>query len=221
MDTDGTLKAQVKVLCWDPEKTKKSTYKTYEVPYSRTEKVLGSLIYIHQHLDSCLSFRFNCKGRHCGECAMMINGTPGLSCEVSMSRDLVLEPLKHLPLVKDLVIHRTEVCKKTIESLPRIGVHNKKGDSLRAVPLEVVDRVVLLDRCIQCLCCLSVCPVYKKGGKDFVGPMGLLAMAASLTKSSNFGTYKEASLCTECSRCEHVCPRRIPILQAMRRLKGA
>ncbi len=150
----------------------------------------------------------------------MINETPGLSCEVSMSRDLVLGPLKNLPVVKDLVIHRTELCKKTIESLPGIDVRERKGNRLRAVPSEVIDRVVRLDRCIQCLCCLSVCPVYKKGGKDFVGPMGLLAMAASLTKSSNFGTYKEASLCTECSRCEHVCPRRIPILQAIRRLKG-
>ena len=210
----------MKVLCCDPEKGKRSTHKTYEVPYSRREKVLGSLIYIHQHLDPCLSFRFNCKGRHCGECAITINGRPGLACEVSMSRELVLEPLKNLPLLKDLVIHRTEVCKKMIEGLPRVGIHEKKSNRLRAIPLDVVDRVMRLEGCIQCLCCLSVCPVYKKEVESFTGPMGLLSLAASKEMMPDLKAHEQPQLCTECGRCEDVCPRRIPILKAIRQLKG-
>jgi fumarate reductase (CoM/CoB) subunit B len=210
----------VKVLCCDPEKGKRSTHKTYEVPYSRREKVLGSLIYIHQHLDPCLSFRFNCKGRHCGECAIMINGKPGLSCEVPMSRDLLLEPLKNLPLLKDLVVQRTAVCKKMIESLPRAGINGKKVNRLRAIPLEIVDRVMRLDGCIQCLCCMSVCPIYKKEPEIFAGPMGLLALAAIMETTPDVKTHEKAQLCTECGRCDTVCPRNIPILEAIEKLKG-
>jgi fumarate reductase (CoM/CoB) subunit B len=210
----------MKVLCCDPGKGKRSAYKTYEVPYSRRDKVLGSLIYIHQHLDPCLSFRFNCKGRHCGECAIMINGKPGLSCEVSMSRDLVLAPLKNLPLIKDLVIQRTKVYKEMIDSLPRVEIKERNRNRLRAIPLEIVNQVIRLDGCIHCLCCMSVCPGYKKKPEIFVGPMGLLVLAANRETTPDLKTHETARLCTECGRCEDVCPRNIPIPEAIKKLKG-
>ena len=209
------MKAQVKIFRWDPKRGGKPFFKTYQVPYSLKDKILGSLIYIYKNFDQCLSFRFNCKGRHCGECALTINGKPGLSCEVSMSRDLILEPLKNLPLIKDLVIQRTKVYKKMIDSLPPIGIKEKKTNGLRTIPLEVVDKIIRLEGCIHCLCCMSVCPMYKKEPEVFIGPMGLLTIA-----SSDLKTYEKVRLCTECGRCEEVCPRRIPILnQAIKKLK--
>jgi len=150
----------------------------------------------------------------------MINGKPGLSCEVPMSRDLLLEPLKNLPLLKDLVVQRTAVCKKMMESLPRAGINGKKVNRLRAIPLEIVDRVMRLDGCIQCLCCMSVCPIYKKEPEIFAGPMGLLALAAIMETTPDVKTHEKAQLCTECGRCDTVCPRNIPILEAIEKLKG-
>lgn len=222
------MKAAVKILRWDPERAVKPRYRTYMVPFSPGDKVLGGLLYIYEHLDPCLSFRFNCKGRHCGECSMMINGEPGLSCAVPMSQELTLEPLKNLPVVKDLVIDRGKVYRSIAERLPAIGAKGRKDHSadagqskrLRAVPMDVLDRVLRLDDCIQCLCCMAVCPAYKKEPETFPGPMRLLALAASSEPIPHADSCVKASLCTDCGRCEKVCPRRIPLhREAIRTLK--
>jgi succinate dehydrogenase / fumarate reductase iron-sulfur subunit len=214
------LKAEVRVFCFDPKFGRKPVYKHYQIPYFSRDKVLGSLIYIYKNFDPCLSFRFNCKGQHCGECAITINGKPGLSCAVSMSRDLVLEPLKNLPLAKDLVIQRTEVYQRIVNGLPPIEIKGNKTTGLRAFPQEVIDRAVHFGGCIHCLCCMSVCPIYKKSPEIFIGPPGLLALSANLENIENQKIHEKAILCAECGQCEEVCPRRIPILKAIRKLKG-
>jgi fumarate reductase (CoM/CoB) subunit B len=215
------MKAHIRILRWDPQQAGKPRYRTYLVPFSSGDKVLGGLLYIYQHLDPCLSFRFNCKGRHCGECAITINGQPGLSCAVPMSRGLTLEPLQNLPVIKDLVIDRGQVYRSIAERLPRINAGARKGKGLRAVPMDLVDRIVRLDDCIQCLCCMAVCPAYKKDPESFLGPMGLAALATASEQVSDMDVSDKAALCTDCGRCEKVCPRRIPIhSEAIKTLKG-
>lgn len=215
------MKAQMRILRWDPKGTGEPQYKVYEVPYSRNDKILGSLIYIYNKLDPCLSFRYNCKGRHCGECSITINGNPGLSCEVSMSRDLILEPLKNLPLVKDLVIDRAKIYKKIFSQLSSVKPAKSKSDSLEKVHMEIVNKIIQLEGCIHCFCCMSVCPVYAEDRESFIGPLGLLALAADYERAPYFKIHEKASLCTECGRCEEVCPRNIRILsEAIKRLKN-
>ena len=215
------MKAHMKVLRWDPKRVGKPRYRTYTVPFSSGDKVLGGLLYIYKHLDACLSFRFNCKGRHCGECSMMINEKPGLSCAVPMSRELTIEPLRNLPVIKDLVIDRGRVYRSIVERLPAIDGDGYKGKTLRAVPMDVVDRIVRLDDCIQCLCCMAVCPAYKKDPGLFLGPFGLLALATIAEERTSVDASEKAAACTACGLCEKVCPRRIPVLsEAIRALKS-
>ncbi len=214
------MKAEVTILCWDPERMKRPRYRTYTIPFASGDKVLGGLLYIHEHLDPCLSFRYNCKGRHCGECSMMINGRPGLSCAVPMSREIVLKPLLNLPVIKDLVIDRGQVYRSIVGRLPLIRGRRAEPNRLRRVPVSILDRIVRLDDCIQCLCCMAVCPVYKKKPEMFLGPMGLLALAANNEAGSDTDMFEKASLCVDCGRCEEVCPRRIPVhSEAIRDLK--
>ena len=215
------MKATVKILRWDPERAVKPRYRTYTVPFSAGDKVLGGLLYIYKHLDPCLSFRFNCRGRHCGECAVMINGRPGLSCAAPMSRELTVKPLQNLPVLKDLVIDRGQVYRSVVERLPAIDGKGRAGKRLRALPMDVVDRVVRLDDCIQCLCCMAVCPAYKKEPDLFLGPFGLLALAAVAEERTSVNGPEKAESCTECGLCEKVCPRRIPIFsEAIRALQS-
>src|SRR5208337_146651 len=177
------MKAQVTILRSDPKTARKPGYATYTVPFSSGDKVLGSLLHIYRNLDPCLSFRFNCKARHCGECSMTINGKPGLSCAAPMTRELKLEPLRNLPLIKDLVIDRNGVYRATLNHLPRMQVKPRDAHGLRPVPMEVMDRLVRLDECIHCLCCMAVCPAYKSEPARFPGPIGLLALATTMEQS--------------------------------------
>ncbi len=217
---DG-VKATVKILRRDPGTKGRPRYRTYEVPFARGDKVLGGLLYIYQHLDPCLSFRFNCRGRHCGECAMMINGSPGLACVVPMSRELALEPLRNLPVVKDLVIDRGEVYRKIMRWLPIIDTTGYPAKGLRSVPVDVLDRIVRLDDCIQCLCCMAVCPAYKKGPDHFLGPFGLLALSTTIEQGTAGDARSAVAPCIDCGLCEKVCPRNIPIYsEAIRALKS-
>jgi succinate dehydrogenase/fumarate reductase iron-sulfur protein len=215
------MKARIRILRQDPERARKPQYRTYAVPFSSGDKVLGGLLHIYRHLDPCLSFRFNCKGRHCGECSMMINGKPGLSCAAPMSRELTIEPLQNLPVIKDLVIDRGHVYRSIAERLPRLDGKPREGKGLSILPMEVVDRIVRLDDCIQCMCCMAVCPAYKKEPETFLGPIGLLALAAIGKRIPDMDASEKAVLCTDCGRCEKVCPRHIPIRsEAIKRLKG-
>ena len=214
------MKAQVKVQLWDPKSPRKPRYRTYSVPYTKGDKVLGSLIYIHNNLDPCLAFRFNCRGRHCGECSMTINGKPGLACAVPMSPSVVLEPLRNLPVVKDLVIDRGSVYRQITESLPVITGQNPGDGKLSPMDMDVLERIVKLDDCIQCLCCMAICPAYKKDPEAFPGPAALLALATAAEQGADIDLKEKAELCTECGLCEKICPRGIPICsEAIKKIK--
>jgi fumarate reductase (CoM/CoB) subunit B len=214
------MKAQVKILRSDPKTSGKPRYVTYTVPFVSGDKVLGGLLYIYRNIDPCLSFRFNCRGRHCGECSMMINGKPMLSCAVPMTREVMLEPLRNLPLIKDLVIDRNWVYRRTLKHLPQLESLMRNPGNLLSIPMEVIDRITLLDDCIHCLCCMSVCPAYKKEPELFPGPFGLLMLATTMEQVPVIDGSGKASLCIDCGLCEKVCPRKIPVFsEAITRLK--
>jgi fumarate reductase (CoM/CoB) subunit B len=214
------VKAQVTILRSDPKEAGRPRFVTYTIPFSSGDKVLGSLLYIYKNLDPCLSFRFNCKGRHCGECSMMINGKPGLSCVVSMTREVTVEPLRNLPLIKDLVIDRNGVYRGILKHLPKVESCDGHPGELSSVSMELIDRIVRLDDCIHCLCCMSVCPAYKKDPALFPGPFGLLMLATTMEQQSGIDGPGKAFLCVDCGLCEKVCPRKIPVFsEAITRLK--
>ncbi len=217
------MKARVRILCGESGRQR---YRTYTVPVAAGDKVLGTLLHLFERLDPRLSFRFNCRGRHCGECAMMINGRPALACATPVSRELVLEPLANLPLVKDLVVDRGEVYRRIIGRVPP-AVGEAQGDRasvrprLREVRPDLIDRVVALDDCIECLCCMAVCPAWEGEKEAFPGPLGLLALAVAAEQGGLVTAVSpEVEKCVACGRCESVCPRRIPILtRGIARLK--
>ena len=61
-----------------------------------------------------IAFDYSCRGRVCGRCAMTLNGTPCLAC-VTLVEDAgknEVTPLKHFPVVRDLIVDKTKVTDK-------------------------------------------------------------------------------------------------------------
>jgi len=71
--------------------------------------VLNALILLKEEQDSRLAFRYSCRSGICGTCGVRAQGRSRLACEtqvldVEKNGEVLLEPLKLFPIIKDLVV---------------------------------------------------------------------------------------------------------------------
>lgn len=176
----------------------KSRYDTFEIEPRPGMTVLGALFYIQDRLDPTLSFRYSCRGAVCGSCAMMINRFPSLACRTQVGAlingtekpklkpypaikggeswdpksEILVEPLPHLPIIKDLVVDMNRFFNfyKAIE--PAFKPKDEAPERERRMGHEKVRELENYTNCILCAACFGACPV--EGGKsDFLGPAAL------------------------------------------------
>src|SRR5690606_35474949 len=80
----------------------------FDVPYDDRTSVLDALQWVKDHADPTLTFRWSCRMAVCGSCGVMVNGRPVLGCETFVRGDrtsgLVVEPLAHAAVLRDLVV---------------------------------------------------------------------------------------------------------------------
>src|SRR5664279_1927082 len=99
--------ARFRIKRFDPVSEAPARYDTFVVPYEVSLTVLEGLFAIQERQDGSLSFRYCCRAAVCGSCAMYINGRYRLACQTNVSQlrggDITVEPMPHLPLIKDLV----------------------------------------------------------------------------------------------------------------------
>ena len=65
----------VTVQRYNPETDSAPRYQTYEVPYKDDWVVLDAILYIKDHLDATLSYRWSCRMGICGSCGMNVDGS--------------------------------------------------------------------------------------------------------------------------------------------------
>ena len=133
---------------------------------------------------------------------------------------MTIEPLRNLPVIRDLVVDRSPFEQKVAALEPWIE---------RAVPYagfpeklthrQMKDASKALD-CIGCMCCYSACPVIGLGGlTDFAGPAPLVQLGQTALDPRNSKEKLARSLaltsifsCISCYKCEEACPAAIPIV---------
>lgn len=80
----------------------------FDVPFDDRTSVLDALQWVKDHADPTLTFRWSCKMAVCGSCGVMVNGRPVLGCETFVrgyrTSGLVVEPLAHAAVLRDLVV---------------------------------------------------------------------------------------------------------------------
>lgn len=128
-----------------------------------------------------IAWECSCLQKKCGACAMRINGMPRLACDTKIgdlkSKTVTLEPLKKFPVVRDLIVDRS-VLRENL-----IALHNWL-ESEATKSEKSVDLAYDASRCIQCGCCLEVCPNFT-AGESFFGAAAFVPASRILSQLPN------------------------------------
>ena len=184
---------------------------SYEYELREGMSLLNVLSVISE-ADPTLEYSHCCDNACCGICAVMCDGVPGLSCRIKARADMRVSPLKNLPAARDLVIDRDAYDARR-QSLSLYSSHaGAENEPIAALDPALQEPVKTASRCIECLCCLAVCPIYAKESERFAGPCDFVLIARHAldprdeTDRSAQIERMNARLCVGCSRCSEVCP---------------
>ncbi len=195
-----------RVYRFDPEKDSEAHFDTFTVSVNEGARVLHVLHAIHDTQDPTLSYRYSCGSGQCGSCAVRVNGEPVLACMEEAQNNITIEPL-HLTVKKDLVVDLLPTL-ETIASL-------KPSDTQKLPTKSDIDLIKPLRDCIECLCCVSVCPAMDV--TPFLGPTAMRQeMRLALDPRDSGDRVVDAVrdglfTCTDCQACWKACPKDIEI----------
>ena len=156
-----------------------------------------------------IAWECSCLQKKCGACAMRINGRPRLACDARLSElgaVVRLEPLRKFPVVADLVVDRSAL----YENLKAMKLWLERDAALTQA---ASDAAYEASRCLQCGCCLEVCPNFLPGGQ-FPGAAAMVPasrLIAELAPARREALYREYSRrfysgCGKSLSCRDVCP---------------
>jgi succinate dehydrogenase/fumarate reductase iron-sulfur protein len=209
---------------------------SFEVPLEDRATVLDALFHILRDQDRSLAFRCACRAAMCGSCAMVINGSERLACKTPLAsvtrpgRPVRVEPLRHLPVVKDLVVDMDDFFQKYAAVEPRVLIDPEVRSEPAAIRADDPRRGEIgegLD-CITCGACYSACPMVAVD-PDYLGPAQLLRAfnvlsderEGPLAKQRGEQVYGAHGVwrCHGIGECTRVCPKGLDPSLAIRRLK--
>ena len=154
-------------------------FEQFDVPQQPSQTVLDLVTWIQRHADSSLSYRFACRVGMCGSCAMMVNGVPRWTCRthvdrVQRDRRLTIEPLRNLPVIKDLACDMSEFFDKWKQAGGEFVGARTRADAVAAIKPDsnarrLADAAI---ECINCAICYAACDVVH-WNRDYLGPAAL------------------------------------------------
>jgi len=133
-------------------------------------------------VDPTLVFRHACHHASCGTCAVRVNGRERLPCVTNLGEvwdgrsRLTIEPLRNVPVVADLAVDPGPQLARLAE-LRFPYVRTVEADvrcAIRPVPDDDVGAAERFEDCLECLACVSACPV-ASGSPEYLGPAVLAA----------------------------------------------
>ena len=227
------LVAKIKVYRFDPEDGRGARYDEFDVDVTPGRTVLNLLHDIHYGVDPTLSFRRSCQSAICGSCAMSVNGRTVLTCSMQakplLDRDgyLVVEPMKNMPVLKDLVVDMGAFWDsvRDVDPFLQAGRNVPKGPYI--VPKAEMEPLKIAQDCIMCGSCLSEC-TSREANPDFLGPAALakayrfVADERDEARHGRLMAYSEANGiwdCDTCLYCNEVCPIHVKPMDAIMRMR--
>lgn len=174
----------------------------------------------------------SCLQKKCGACAMRINEKPALACdaklvdlaggnirknkgdrteEIPENAVIKLEPLRKFPVIADLMVDRSIM----YENLKQIGVWLRDQSALTEARYEMAYEG---SRCLQCGCCLEICPNFYAGGTfagmaGFVPTVRLISELSGKERRDVKRAYRKYIYngCGKSLACRDICPAGIDV----------
>lgn len=216
-----------------------SYWEEFKMPYAPGHNVVSALMYLREHPVNIKGEKVepvvwdsNCMEEVCGACSMLINDVPRQACAAlidDLEQPIVLEPLTKFPLIRDLMVDRQEMFDALLKVKAWVPIDGSWDIHRHAPLISPGEQSIryLFSRCMTCGCCMEACPQFNKDSK-FIGPAPLVQV--DLHNSHPTGKYdKESRLhavmgeggitdCGNAQNCVQVCPKDIPLTDAIARL---
>lgn len=147
-----------------------------------SDSVLDVIERAWAEVDPTLVFRHACHHASCGTCAVRVNGRERLPCITTLRevwdgrKALTIEPLRNVPVVADLAVDPAAQLARMAE-LRFPYVRTVEADvrcAVRPTPDADVGAAERFEDCLECLACVSACPV-ASGSPEYLGPAVLAA----------------------------------------------
>ncbi len=203
-----------------------------------------SALFRAQEKDETLAFRYSCRGAVCGTCAMLINKVPGLACRTQVQallgerdrvtlapypglgptvpwdagREVLVEPLPHLPVIRDLIVDMEPFFGLYRSIGPVFAASGPDPEKGRLMSPAAVKDLVPYTNCILCAACLGACPVNGRNPR-YLGPAALATLyrfridpreGAGISRLRRADTPDGWWGCEFHANCRRVCPKGVP-----------
>ena len=228
------MKITLKIQRFDPQKDQQPYYRNYNLDINPNARLLDAMMLVKRLQDGSLGFRKSCAHGVCGSDAMRINGKDRLACKTLIKNaaaengDLItIEPLRYLPIQKDLIVDQTEFFTRyrivkpyLINDEPLPGKERLQSQQER----KAFDDTT---KCILCASCFSACPI-PESNPDFLGPAAIVNANRFLTDSRDRGFKERLPVldmpdgvwsCQNHFECTLACPRGIKITKRINQTK--
>ncbi len=204
-------------------KIQRETLVEYEVDLVDTT-LLAVLNSIKTTQDSSLTYSSGCRSSVCGSCSMRVNGREILACSYKVSDGDLVEPLRNVPVIRDLVVDMD----KSYEFNAKAKAWQTSESQNMALTQANEKINEIQSDCILCGSCYSACPVYAVNS-EFLGPFALTRVwkYVSDKRESDSGEKIETIQtngvwdCTLCNECTIVCPQDISSKADIEKLRSS
>jgi len=228
------MQITLKIQRYNPDTDDAPYYQEYTVEVDPNARLLDALMDVKRFQDGSLGFRKSCAHGVCGSDAMRINGQDGLACKTLVKEvaeedgaTVVVEPLRHLPVQRDLIVDQAEFFEKYKSIKPYLINDQPVAEKERIQSPE--ERLQFDDttNCILCASCYSACPIPEEH-PAFIGPAAIAQAFRFLADSRDKGEEQRLPvlddadgvwLCENHFKCTQACPRSILITKRINQTK--
>ena len=218
------MQVTFKVYRKDPEKDGKPGRANYTVDVPDGATVLESLFKIRDEMDPSLAFRCSCLRGHCGDCMVRVNGSSRLTCTAKVSAytqkgpEISLDPLRNVPVIKDLVFDWDAfMWNKIKEVKPWLEAEETSVSGENSVSDAAMQDIRKVMSCFYCGMCDEGCTVLPVDF-NFLGPAALTKAYRLAFDPRNKDSREQVKIvekpkgiwdCVHCYEADEHCPRGI------------